>query len=253
MSTSYTAIALEGIPLVQPHDDLVALILDALTQTNLQLQSGDVLIIASKILSRAENRFVNLKAIEPSEEAYQVANETGKSPQYVEVVLQESQLISRRAKGVLVTQHRLGFVSANSGIDQSNVDGTGETLLLLPHDPDASAEAIRAELAKQTGAKVGIVISDTHGRPFRLGNVGTAIGVAGLPALVDLRGQTDLFGRELEISLQGYADMIASAAHLLCGEADEGRPVVLLRGLQFDKPYGKASDLYRSPEEDLYR
>ena len=154
---------------------------------------------------------------------------------------------------MLVTQHRLGFVSANSGIDQSNVDGTGETLLLLPHDPDKSANALRAELKEKAGADVGIIISDTHGRPFRLGNVGTAIGVAGLPALIDLRGQKDLFGRELEISLQGYADMIASAAHLLCGEGDEGRPVVLLRGLEFGEPYGKASDLYRAPADDLYR
>jgi len=162
-------------------------------------------------------------------------------------------LISRKAPGVLVVQHRLGFISANAGIDQSNVDGGDDHVLLLPVDPDASAEAIRRRLCAATGTDVGVVISDSHGRPFRLGNVGVAIGVAGMPALLDLRGRPDLFGRELKISIQGYADLVASAANLLTGEADEGRPVVHLRGLQFPSVEGHAHEMNRPPEQDLYR
>jgi coenzyme F420-0:L-glutamate ligase/coenzyme F420-1:gamma-L-glutamate ligase len=154
---------------------------------------------------------------------------------------------------VLVTQHRLGFISANAGIDQSNVDGSEEHVLLLPRDPDASADMLRRRLHETTGAELGVVISDSHGRPFRMGNIGVAIGAAGIPALLDLRGQPDLFGRELRISMQGYADLIASAAHLLSGEGDEGRPIMHMRGLQFTSAEGRAGDLIRSPEQDLYR
>jgi len=169
------------------------------------------------------------------------------------LVLRESLKISRQAPGVLVVQHRLGFVSANAGIDQSNVDGSEDMVLLLPIDPDASANTIRARLKEQTGAEVGVIISDSHGRPFRVGNVGVAIGVAGMPAVLDLRGKSDLFGRELKISIMGYADLVASTANLLTGEADEGRPIVLVRGLQYPSMEGKAVDLYRAPEQDLYR
>jgi coenzyme F420-0:L-glutamate ligase/coenzyme F420-1:gamma-L-glutamate ligase len=154
---------------------------------------------------------------------------------------------------VLVTQHRLGFVSANAGIDQSNVDGGDDMVLLLPLNPDESARRIADGLREATGAEVGVVISDSHGRPFRVGNVGVAIGVAGMPAALDLRGRPDLFGRVLKISIQAYADMVASAANLLTGEADEGRPVVLVRGLNFPPLDGKAEDLIRAPEQDLYR
>jgi coenzyme F420-0:L-glutamate ligase/coenzyme F420-1:gamma-L-glutamate ligase len=153
----------------------------------------------------------------------------------------------------MVVRHRLGFVSASAGIDQSNVDGSDERVLLLPLNPDASARALRARLHELTGADVGIVISDSHGRPFRMGNVGVAIGVAGVPALLDFRGSEDLFGRVLKISVQGYADMIASASNLLTGEGSEGRPVVLLRGLEFPAQDGTAADLNRAPEQDLYR
>jgi coenzyme F420-0:L-glutamate ligase/coenzyme F420-1:gamma-L-glutamate ligase len=154
---------------------------------------------------------------------------------------------------VLITEHKLGFVSANSGIDQSNVTGDDNHVLLLPENPDATAKAIRRKLIEETGAEVGIIISDSHGRPFRMGNVGVAIGVAGMPALLDLRGQLDLFGRELRVSTQGYADLVASAAHLVCGEGDEGLPVVLVRGLQLQNTDGQASDLNRPKDQDLYR
>jgi coenzyme F420-0:L-glutamate ligase/coenzyme F420-1:gamma-L-glutamate ligase len=212
-----------------------------------------VLVVTSKIVSKSEGRLFDLREVTPGEEACRVAQETNKDPRIVELVLRESRTISRRAPGVLVTHHRLGFVSANAGVDQSNVNGSDDMVLLLPLDPDGSAEAIRARLRGLSGAEVGVVISDSHGRPFRMGNIGVAIGAAGIPALLDLRGQPDLFGRELKISMQGYGDLIASAAHLLSGEGDEGRPIMHFRGLQFPLIEGRASDLNRSPEQDLYR
>lgn len=246
-------IALPGIPLIQPGDDLAQLILEALERAGVTLQTGDALVVTSKIVSKAEGRIFNLNAVTPSEEAVRVATETRKDPRIVELVLRESHAISRSAPGVLITRHRLGFVSASSGIDQSNVDGGEEHVLLLPLDPDASAHAIRDALLQATGAEVGIVISDSHGRPFRLGNAGVAIGVAGMPALLDLRGHTDLFGRELKMSIQAYADEVASASNLLTGEAAEGLPVVLVRGLNFPAQDGHASEYNRPLEQDLFR
>ncbi len=250
---SLTIFALPGIPLIQAGDDLAQIILDSLDRAGLKLQNGDALVVTSKIVSKAEGRLFDLNTIQPSDEAERVAAATRKDPRIVELVLGESQKISRQAPNVLVTQHRLGFISANAGIDQSNVEGGDDHVLLLPLDPDASAAAIRRRLRALTGADVAIVISDSHGRPFRMGNVGVAIGVAGMPGLLDLRGKPDLFGRELKISIQGYADLVASAAHLLSGEADEGRPVMLLRGLDFPQIEGRAADLNRPPEQDLYR
>lgn len=246
-------IALEGMPLISSGDDLVAIILKGLDDAKIVLQSHDVLVVTSKIVSKSEGRRFDLTRIEPTEQAITLADETRKDPRIVELVLQESDAVSRRAPGVLVTQHRLGFVSANAGIDQSNVGEGDDFVLLLPLDPDASAQKIREGILQQTGIDVGIVISDSHGRPFRMGNIGVAIGVAGMPALVDLRGQQDLFGRELRHSTQAYADLVSSAAHLVCGEGDEGRPVVLVRGLIYSADDGKASDLNRPPEQDLYR
>lgn len=245
--------ALPGIPLVKPGDDLAQFILDALAHADLSLQSGDVLVVTSKIVSKSEGRIVELSTVVPGDEAVRLASETGKDAHIVELVLQESKSISRAAPGVLVVQHRLGFVSANAGIDQSNVDGSEERVLLLPLDPDQSARTLRADLLQRTGAEVGIVISDSHGRPFRRGNVGVAIGAAGLPAVLDLRGNEDLFGRVLRVSMQGYADMVASAGNLLTGEGSEGRPVVLIRGLEFTTEEGAAAELNRAPEQDLYR
>jgi coenzyme F420-0:L-glutamate ligase / coenzyme F420-1:gamma-L-glutamate ligase len=245
--------ALPGIPLVQPGDDLPQMILDGIERAGLALEAGDALVVTSKIISKAEGRFVSLSQIEPGAEAVQLAAETNKDPRIVELALRESLSISRKGSGVLVTRHRLGFVSASAGIDQSNVDGGEDCVLLLPLDPDASAEAIRQRLREASGVDVGIVVSDSHGRPFRMGNAGVAIGVAGMPALLDLRGRNDLFGRTLRISVMAYADMVASAANLLSGEADEGRPVVLLRGLQFPPIEGHASEFNRPAEQDLFR
>lgn len=250
---SLTITALPGIPLVQPGDDLVSIILDGLKRADLTLQTGDALVVTSKIVSKAEGCLIDLNTVMPSEEAVQRAAATRKDPRIVELVLRESASVSRQAVGVLVTQHRLGFTSANAGIDQSNVAGDDDHALLLPLDPDASARAIRVHLLELTGAEVGVIISDSHGRPFRNGNIGVAIGVAGMPALLDLRGQPDLFGRELKISMQGYADLVASAAHLLSGEGNQGRPVMHVRGLNFPSIDGRSSDLNRPPEQDLYR
>jgi len=245
--------ALPGLPLIAAGDDLAALTLAALERAGIVLHTGDVLVVTSKIVAKAEGRRVDLRTITPSARARELAAMTEKDPRIVELVLRESVEVSRAARNVLVVRHRLGFVSANAGIDQSNVTGDDETVLLLPLDPDESAAALRERLHVQTGAAVGIVISDSHGRPFRLGNVGVAIGAAGLPALRDLRGTPDLTGRTLKISIQGYADMIASAAALLTGEGAEGLPIVHVRGLSFTETAGRAADLVRPPDHDLYR
>jgi coenzyme F420-0:L-glutamate ligase/coenzyme F420-1:gamma-L-glutamate ligase len=204
--TEYTAIALQDIPQVKPNDDVVQIILQALQAQNQSLHDGDVIVIASKIISKAEGCFVTLADVVPDDEACAVAEKTHKDPRIVSLILSESNRISRMAPNVLVTEHRLGFVSANAGIDQSNV-GTEGLVLLLPKNPDASAEKIRAGLVSATQANIAVIISDTHGRPFRLGNVGVAIGVAGMSALVDERGKKDLYGRTLIATVQGYADM----------------------------------------------
>ncbi len=254
MSTSaLQLLALPGIPLVAAGADLAALIMAALARAGLELCDGDVLAISSKIVARAEGRSVVLSSVQPGAEARERAAVTGKDARMVELVLRESRSISRQAQEVLISEHRLGFISANAGIDHSNVGGDDDEVLLLPLDPDASAADLRARLAAASGVAPGVVIMDSHGRPFRLGTVGVAIGVAGLPALLDLRGRTDLFGRELRVSMQGYADMIASAAQLTGGEGAEGRPVILLRGLQYPPQDGSASDLLRPPDRDLYR
>ncbi|MBN2471389.1 MAG: coenzyme F420-0:L-glutamate ligase [Anaerolineae bacterium] len=246
--------ALSGIPLVQPGDDLAAFILDGLEQAGLALNVHDILIVSSKVISKAEGRWVDLRTVVPSSEAMKLALATEKDPRLVELILRESVAVSRHRKGVLIVRHRLGFTSANAGIDHSNVGIEGDDwVLLLPEDPDASARRLRAELAARNGVAPGIVISDTHGRPFRLGNAGVAIGLAGVPGLLDLRGHADLFGRELRATIVAVADAIAAAAGLLSGEADEGRPVVLLRGLALPEADDSATELNRQAEFDLYR
>lgn len=250
---SFQAYAIPDVPMIQTGDDLPQIFLDALKSADFELQSGDILVIASKIVSKSQGCIVPLADVEPSQRALELAEKTGKDPRLVELILQESIMISRVKKGVLVTEHRLGFVSANSGIDQSNVDESQSKALLLPSDPDQAARDIREALKQATGHEIAIVITDTHGRPFRLGNTGVAIGVAGMEALLDSRGEHDLFGRELVATILGYGDLVASAAHLIMGEGAEGRPLVLIRGLAYPKGEGRASDLNRPREQDLYR
>lgn len=247
--------AVPGIPHIQPGDDVTQLVLAALTAANISLQNGDVLAIAQKIISKAEGRLVRLADVTPSARAWEIAAQTAKDPRLVELILQESTEISRMKPGVLVVTHRLGFTSANAGIDRSNVaqNEDNEAVLLLPLDPDGSAQAIRQTVCDQLGIDAGVVICDSHGRPFRLGTVGVAIGVAGIPALWDQRGAADLYGYRLEHTDVGVADEIAAAAGLLMGQAAEGQPVVLVRGLKLPKMDGRAADLNRPKELDLYR
>jgi len=253
-STSINLFALPDLPLVKPGDDIAGLILNSLVSARLAIQSGDILVIAQKIISKAEGRLVRLDEVIPGQQAFEVAQITGKDPRLVELILRESVEISRMRPGVLIVRHRLGFTSANAGIDRSNAAPAeqGEVVILLPEDPDASAARICQAIQEQTGLQIGVLIIDSHGRPFRLGTVGVAIGVAGLPALWDRRGEKDLFAYELRHTEVGTADEIASAASLLMGQSAEGLPAVLVRGLILPKIDGRASDLVRSRESDLY-
>lgn len=255
MATRLELFAVPGLPLVQAGDDLSTLILGGLKRAGFRLQDRDVVVIAQKIVSKSEGRVVDLASVTPSPRAVALAGEVGKDPRIVEVVLSESVKVVRSRPNLMIMQHRLGFVMANAGVDQSNVaeaDGR-QRALLLPLDPDGSAEAIRARLADAAGAAVAVVISDSFGRPWRRGTAGVAIGAAGLPSLIDLRGQPDLFGRTLEVSIIGFADEIAAAASLLQGQAAEAQPVVVLRGLTWQAPDMPVADVVRPPEEDLFQ
>jgi coenzyme F420-0:L-glutamate ligase/coenzyme F420-1:gamma-L-glutamate ligase len=253
--TTITLTAVPNFPHIQPGDDVAQVLVTTLEQNNLRIQNGDVLALAHKIISKAEGRLVNLSAVIPGERACDIAAEVGKDPRLVELILRESDEISRMKPGVLIVRHRLGFTSANAGIDRSNVrqDAAEETVLLLPVDPDGSAARLRQAIQEQLDVMVGVLIVDSHGRPFRLGTVGVAIGAAGLPTLWDRRGESDLYGYTLEHTEVGTADEIAAAASLLMGQAAEGTPVILIRGLDLPAREGKAGDLIRPKPMDMYR
>jgi len=245
--------AVPNIPLVNPGDDLAGLIATALDAAMIPLQDGDILVISSKVVSKAEDRFVDLRGVVPSEHAQTLATEVNKDPRFVELVLQHSRRISRHKQNVLVVTHRLGFTSANAGIDASNIDNHGgDVVLLLPQDPDSSAAYLRVALQARYGVRLGVILSDTHGRPFREGNIGVAIGAAGLPTLIDQRGEADLFGNVLKATITPLADELAAAAGLISGQADEGQPVVLVRGVNWQPSPDTAAKLFRAPENDLY-
>ena len=253
--TSLEVVPLRGLPLIRAGDDLVELIASALKLNDVTLRAQDVLVVAQKIVSKAEGRIVDLATIEPSAAGPRLAADVDKDPRLVEVILSESVRVVRARRGVLIVEHRLGFIMANAGVDRSNVapaDGA-ERVLLLPENPDGSAEALRRGLAALTGIDVAVVINDSFGRPWRQGTAGVAIGVAGLPALIDLRGRPDLFGRRLEVSVVAFADEVAAAASLVMGQADEAQPVVLIRGLSWSAPESTAASIIRSPSEDLFR
>jgi coenzyme F420-0:L-glutamate ligase/coenzyme F420-1:gamma-L-glutamate ligase len=242
-------LAVPGLPMVKAGDDLASLIGDRLVG-ELALRKGDVLVLAQKIVSKAEGRLVEIASVKPSQRATELAAEVQKDPRLVELILSESVRVVRSRPNVLIVEHRLGFVMANAGIDQSNVapqDGV-ERALLLPKDPDASAEALRAKL----GA-TALMIIDSFGRPWRRGTTGVAIGSAGLPAMLDLRGNPDLFGRTLQVTISAFADELAAAASLVMGQADEAQPVVLVRGLSWTLPATNAAELVRPATEDLFR
>jgi coenzyme F420-0:L-glutamate ligase / coenzyme F420-1:gamma-L-glutamate ligase len=252
--TSLEIVPLQGLPLIRAGDDLVELVASALELNSVTPRAGDVLVIAQKIVSKAEGRLVDLATVKPSAEALTLAADVDKDPRLVEVILSESVRVVRARRRVLIVEHRLGFIMANAGVDQSNVGPAGPThVLLLPDNPDLSAETLRRGLAALTGIDIAVVINDSFGRPWRQGTVGVAIGVAGLPALIDLRGQSDLFGRKLEVSIIGFADEVAAAASLLMGQADEALPAVLVRGLRWSAPESAAASIVRPPTEDLFR
>jgi coenzyme F420-0:L-glutamate ligase/coenzyme F420-1:gamma-L-glutamate ligase len=254
-ATKLTLTALTGIKLVEPGDDLGAIAVAAFAANRIVPEPGDVLVVAQKIASKAEGRYVDVTTVEPSERAIALAAEVDKDPRFVEVVLSESKRVVRHRPGLLIVEHRLGFVMANAGIDHSNLptQAGGERVLLLPEDPDGSALALRKELVGIFGTDIAVIISDSFGRAWRKGTVGVALGVAGLPALIDMRGQPDLFGRELLVTETGFADEIAAAAGLLMGQADEAVPMVLVRGLGWSAPEVPAAALIRPAEHDLFR
>jgi coenzyme F420-0:L-glutamate ligase/coenzyme F420-1:gamma-L-glutamate ligase len=247
--------ALVGVPLVKPGNDIAAIILSALAASDEHLSDGDVIVIAQKIVSKAEGRIVRLDSVSPSAEAQSLAQRTGKDPRLVELILRESTEIVRYRKDVLIVAHRLGFVMANAGIDHSNVEQGAEDdmALLLPKNPDATCAQLRKTIKTLTGADVAVIINDSHGRAFRNGTVGVAIGVSGLPALADLRGDADLYRRRLQSTDVAIADEIASAASLLMGQADEGRPIVVARGVPMKRRDGTAAELIRAKTLDLFR
>lgn len=247
-AAALSLIALPDLPLVRAGDDLAALLGDALQ--DVAPQPGDALVLAQKIVSKAEGRQVALAGVEPSAPAIELAARAGKDPRVMELVLSEASEVMRVRPGVVIVRHRIGLVLANAGIDHSNVDPEGE-VLLLPRDPDASCAALRARLGERRGADIAVLIIDSLGRAWRNGTVGTAIGASGLPGLIDLRGRPDLFGRALLTSQLGYADEIAAAASLLMGQADEGCPAVLVRGLAPMRD-GSAAELIRDRGLDLF-
>lgn len=244
------------IPLLRPGDDLGAIIIDAIVKAKLIPQAGDVLVVAQKVVSKAQGRYVDLANVTPSARAYQVAAEVDKDPRLVEVILGESVRVVRSSPGILIVEHRQGFIMANAGVDRSNVSPSAgaEPVLLLPADPDASAEVLRTQLESHFGVKIGIIINDSFGRPWRRGTVSVALGAAGIPALNDLRGQPDLYGRPLAVTETALADELAAAASLLMGQANEGHPAILISGLPVaEESSMPAQVLIRPASRDLFR
>ena len=250
--------------MIQPNDDLGQIFIDAIERARISLADKDVLVIAQKVFSKAEGRYVFLNHVTPSDRAQQLALEVDKDPRLVEVILAESSEVVRYGPGVLVVEHRLGFVMANAGIDRSNLDLEShqntldnredtEKVLLLPKDPDTSCAMLKARLETHFGVQLAVVMNDSFGRPWRNGTMGVAIGAAGLPALIDLRGQKDLYNRELQVSEVGFADEISAAASLLMGQADEGQPLVIVSGLNWEAEENNASALVRAKNRDLFR
>jgi coenzyme F420-0:L-glutamate ligase/coenzyme F420-1:gamma-L-glutamate ligase len=250
-----TITALEDIPLVKPEDDLAALLIEALERADLKPRPFDILVVAQKIVSKAQGRFLDLSTLEPSERAAELSGKTGKDPHLVEAILRQSTEVVRAKRGLIIVETHDGLVMANAGIDQSNLSEAdhGKRVLLLPEDAQSSAEKLKARLDAHFDAAIGVIISDSVGRAFRLGTVGLAIGAAGVPSLWDRRGEADLSGRRLEATEVGFADAVAAAAVLVMGEAAEGRPAALVRGLEWKAKAKPASALVRPKSEDMFR
>ena len=261
--TALTLTPLSNIPLIRRDDNLADIFVSALLDSNISIQDNDILVLAQKIVSKAEGRAVKLTTITPSQRALELARATEKDARVVELILQESNEVLRTRLGVIIVEHRLGFVCANAGIDHSNVNPPlpmgeglgvrGDWVLLLPENPDRSAENIRRQVEEKTGKKISVLIIDSHGRAWRNGTVGIAIGISGLPGLEDLRGKPDLFGYQLQVTQVGVADELAAAASLVMGQAAEGTPVVHVRGFPYPLRAGSLKELIRPKEQDLFR
>lgn len=248
---------LQQFPMVHPGDDLPGILGEILGKNDLALQDGDILVVAQKIVSKAENRLVNLTTVTPSERAMHYADLTKKDPRLIELILSESSEVLRTRKKLIIVAHRLGFVCANAGIDHSNVSGTWgkskDWVLLLPENPDESADRIRQALEEKFLVRIGVLIIDSHGRAWRSGIVGVTIGMSGMPGVVDLRGENDLFNYKLRVTQVAAADELAAAASLMMGQANEGVPVVLARGFPYPLREGRLAELIRSKKRDLFR
>jgi coenzyme F420-0:L-glutamate ligase/coenzyme F420-1:gamma-L-glutamate ligase len=247
-----TLTAVPGIPLIHEGDDLGALIVQGLTPTGLTLADGDIVVVAQKVVSKAEGRVRHLADIVPTPAAEELAQRTAKDPRMVQAILDETREIVRVSQGVLIVEQRNGLICANAGVDRSNGDG-GESIVLLPLDPDLSARRLRDRLVELTGAKIAVIINDSHGRPWRDGASGVAIGIAGIAPLDDRRGEYDLFGYELQHTIVALADQVAAAASLLQGQGNEGRPAVVVRGVEFVAREANATEVLRAKERDLFR
>lgn len=244
------------MPSIGPGDDLAAAIIERLDRAGGALRDMDVLVIAQKVVSKAEGRLVDLSTVSPCDHAIELARLTDKDPRIVELILSESRSVIRYRRGVLISEHRLGFIMANAGIDQSNIDDGGtrsEQVLLLPRDPDRSAADLRARVERHFRCRVGVIISDSVGRPWRLGTTGMALGSAGIAPLLDYRGGYDRAGRQMQVTEVAQIDQIAAGAALLMGEGSEGIPVVSVHGLHWTAQAETARALIRPAEEDLFR
>jgi coenzyme F420-0:L-glutamate ligase/coenzyme F420-1:gamma-L-glutamate ligase len=252
-----TITSLKDIPLIRRDDNLADIVLDSLEKMGIEIQENDILVLAQKIISKAEGRLVNLATVTPSSKAQDLAQKTEKDPRVVELILQESNEIVRTRVGAIIVEHKLGFVCANAGIDHSNVAGDGdnkeEFVLLLPVNPDQSAKQIRDAIRRKRNKNIGVMIIDSHGRAWRNGTVGLCIGLSGIPALIDERGWKDLFGYTLKITVVGIADELAAAASLMMGQADEGTPAVLVRGFPYKLTEGSLKELIRPKDQDMFR
>ncbi|MFW2404928.1 MAG: coenzyme F420-0:L-glutamate ligase [Gammaproteobacteria bacterium] len=251
-SNSLSFRAVPGVPEVQPGADLARLLIDSIDAAGLAPQDGDVLAVAQKIVSKAENRQVDLKDVDPSPQALSLAYAGGKDPRLAELILRESNRVVRDTPTVIIVEHRSGITLANAGIDRSNVIGDDDTVLLLPKDADASADKLKQRLDEHYGISIGVLITDSVGRPWRLGTTGIAIGCAGIEAMNDMRGDRDRFGRVLQVAEVATADCLAGAAGLIMGEGAEGVPVVVIRGCGAGNSRQTARDILRPADEDLF-
>ena len=248
-------LAIENIPLIEPGDDLVSILIQTIKEEKIKLRRGDILVIAQKVVSKSENRYAYLNDVTPSSEAIRIAKNSDKDPKLVQLILNESIKVISQSRGVIVVENKLGFIHANAGIDKSNIESDTDNpkVLLLPKDPDNSALKIKEEIFRQTELKVGIIINDSSGRAWRKGIVGIAIGSSGVEVLLNLRGQKDLYGNALEITEVGRVDEIASAASLLMGQANEGLPVIIVRGIPETSKVNNVKSILRDKSEDLFR